>query len=151
MQDHTSATASQYSSKENQNVIKWIANNPLVCVAIGGSMGAIGRYLVSRWATTWWGTGFPLGILAVNVLGSFALGFLAALSTGHKGVPANVAAFLGIGFCGAFTTFSTYSVDTIGHVQAGNVSHAMVNILLNNGLAILAAVLGIVAGRLFIR
>lgn len=114
-------------------------------------MGAMGRYLVSRWTTSWWGTGFPLGILAVNVLGSFALGFLVALSAGQKEVPANVAAFVGIGFCGAFTTFSTYSVDTIGHVQAGNVSHALVNILLNNGLAILGAVLGIVAGRMGVR
>ena len=84
----------------------------IAAVAAGGAFGAVGRYLVSAQVTAWTGTGFPFGILTVNVVGSFAMGLLVELSALVWSPSPELRAFLTVGFLGAFTTFSTFSLET---------------------------------------
>lgn len=81
-------------------------------VAAGGALGALGRYLVLSWFGHRFGFGFPFGTLAVNVLGSFLAGLLLALTATLWPAPLEVRLFLGVGVLGAFTTFSTFAMDT---------------------------------------
>jgi len=78
----------------------------VLCVALGGMVGAPTRYLVDRLVADRVSSDFPLGTFLINISGSFALGLLTGLGlAGH--VPTLVTALVGIGFCGAYTTFST--------------------------------------------
>ncbi len=81
-------------------------------VAAGGALGALGRYLVLSWLGHRLGFGFPFGTLAVNVLGSFLAGLLLALTSTVWPAPLELKLFLGVGILGAFTTFSTFAMDT---------------------------------------
>lgn len=80
---------------------------PLLLVAAGGALGSVLRYLVSLWALAWLGAAFPWGTLAVNVLGSAAIGALAGL-----GVQGEMRLLLVTGMLGGFTTFSAFSLET---------------------------------------
>jgi fluoride exporter len=83
----------------------------LLLVALGGGAGALARFALGGWVVTWAGVGFPWGTFAINVLGSTLLGFLnRALPT--PATSANVRALLTVGFCGGFTTFSTFDYET---------------------------------------
>lgn len=93
-------------------------------------MGACLRHFVSQIAVQWFGKGFPFATLAVNVLGAFALGALyAVLQQGQW--PELWRSALGIGFLGALTTFSTFSLDTVLLFQQGFWLKAGLNVLLN--------------------
>jgi CrcB protein len=81
-------------------------------VASGGALGALGRYLAISWFGHRLGTGFPYGTLAVNAGGSLLLGAFAALGASHWPVAPEVQAFVAIGVLGAFTTVSTFALDT---------------------------------------
>ncbi|MHC4917835.1 MAG: CrcB family protein, partial [Planctomycetota bacterium] len=83
----------------------------LLAVAAGGAVGAVGRYLVMIQVGYWLGTAFPFATLAVNVIGSFALGLLVGLMALAWSPPAELRALLVVGVLGAFTTFSTFSMD----------------------------------------
>ena len=111
-------------------------------------MGAIARYSIGKWAVEKWGGTFPYGTLIVNVTGSLFLGFLVALSAERANLPAAMKSFLAVGFCGAYTTFSTFSVDTIGLAEKGMLMPTISNVLLNNLLCLSAAILGLTLGRL---
>lgn len=113
----------------------------LAWIALGGAAGASARFVVARWAERVFGAGVPVGTAMVNVLGSLALGALVGALTRAGTPPTALRAGLGIGFLGAFTTFSTYAVDTVV-VGRTSVSAAVVNIAVNNVLALLAAVIG---------
>lgn len=109
-------------------------------VALGGAMGSILRALMGMAVT------FPFGTLAVNVLGSFLIGIAFALgvvdrSGGH--------AFVMLGLLGGFTTFSTFSLDALKLVQAGQFSGALLYVLASVFLSVAAVALGVLlAGRL---
>ncbi len=90
-----------------------------LAVALGGAIGAVGRYAVMRAATEWMGSGFPYATLMVNVLGSFILGAVVELFALKLAPSPEVRAFLVVGVLGAFTTFSTFSMDTITLVERG--------------------------------
>ncbi|GLX82264.1 fluoride efflux transporter CrcB [Thalassotalea eurytherma] len=111
-------------------------------VALGGGIGASLRFFVYQQTASLLGKGFPYATLLVNLLGSFLLGLLYSLiEQGH--IEAGVyRSLIGIGFLGAFTTFSTFSVDTILLFQQGFLLKAMTNIVLNVSLCIMAAALG---------
>jgi CrcB protein len=84
----------------------------ILWVAFGGAIGAAGRYAVVQWAVNRWGLAFPWGTLAVNVTGSLAIGFLAALLSARTTDPA-LRLFLITGILGGYTTFSAFSLETL--------------------------------------
>ncbi|MFM2437454.1 MAG: fluoride efflux transporter CrcB [Actinomycetota bacterium] len=82
----------------------------LVAVALGGALGAVARYLTDLWTVHRWGTGWPISTLSVNVVGSVILGALTGLSL-RLPVSETVTLVLGVGFCGALTTFSGFMLQ----------------------------------------
>ncbi|WP_440906331.1 fluoride efflux transporter CrcB [Catenovulum sp. SX2] len=113
-----------------------------VFIAIGGALGACLRYFLSQQALIWFGKEFPFGTLLVNVLGSLIIGFLYTLiAQGYvQLIPWRT--FIGIGFLGALTTFSTFSMDTLLLLQQGAWIKASLNILLNVFVCLFAAWIG---------
>lgn len=89
-----------------------------VYVALGGGLGALARFALGGWVTTWAGVGFPWPTFAINVLGSALLGFLNGRFT-RVGTSPETRAFLTIGLCGGFTTFSTFDYETLTLIQQG--------------------------------
>ncbi|MFI1995797.1 fluoride efflux transporter CrcB [Actinoplanes sp. NPDC020271] len=112
----------------------------VLMVALGAAIGAPLRYLTDRYVQTRYGTGFPWGTLAVNVVGSFVLGLLLGLRLS----PA-LTALLGTGFCGALTTYSTFSWETLTFARRGEqakaFAYALVSVLAGLGAATLGAIL----------
>ncbi|MBL6428286.1 MULTISPECIES: fluoride efflux transporter CrcB [Maritimibacter] len=119
--------------------------NTLFTVALGGAIGASGRYLVNVTATRVIGHGYPAGTLIVNVLGSFLMGVLFVVLAKKGG---NVwAPFLMTGVLGGFTTFSAFSLDTLALFERGQVASAAGYVALSVGLSLAALVLGVYAAR----
>ncbi|MFB6347055.1 MAG: fluoride efflux transporter CrcB, partial [bacterium] len=85
----------------------------LLFVGLGGFLGATARYLISGWAQELTSSSFPLGTLVVNVAGSFFLAFLAILAFESGHLPVNLRLFFLTGLLGAFTTYSTFSYETL--------------------------------------
>src|SRR3546814_699477 len=85
----------------------------LAAIAFGGALGAVARHLTVAQVALWTGHGFPFGTLAVNVAGSFAMGLIVELSALVWSPAPELRAFLTVGFLGAFTTFSTFSLETV--------------------------------------
>ncbi|KKA44883.1 MULTISPECIES: fluoride efflux transporter CrcB [Salinivibrio] len=114
----------------------------ILWVGLGGALGASSRFLVSEWSVAVLGRAFPYGTLIVNVLGSLAMGvFLAAMSQ-EVIAPVPWRQLVAIGFLGAFTTFSTFSVDTLMLFQHGETVKALLNVGLNLALCLSAAAMG---------
>ena len=105
------------------------------------------RFWVSTSVYAWLGRDFPYGTLSVNVIGSFFIGIAFVLLTERLTVGAEVRAFIMIGFLGAFTTFSTFSLETLFLLQEGLLVKAAGNILVNVILCIFATWGGIVLSR----
>ena len=114
----------------------------ILAVAAGGALGAVGRFLLTFGAGHFFGHGFPFGTVIVNVLGSFVLGMLIESSTSAWSLSAEVRAFLVVGFLGAFTTFSTFSLDAVTLWTRGDFALAG---LYTVG-SVLFAILGFLAG-----
>ncbi|MBF7072850.1 fluoride efflux transporter CrcB [Glaciecola sp. MH2013] len=109
-----------------------------LCVALGGALGASFRYFIVQITANLLGKGFPFGTLAVNVVGSFCLGAFYAYVEPSSNESNNLRAFIAIGLLGAFTTFSTFSFDTILLIQQGEILKAALNILFNVVICLLA-------------
>lgn len=92
----------------------------LISVALGGAGGAVLRHLVAGQVTRWAGTGFPVGTLLVNVLGSLLLGALTSLMAHKFNLSAEMRAFLTVGLMGGFTTFSTFSMESVLLIERGS-------------------------------
>jgi CrcB protein len=88
-------------------------------IALGGLLGTIARYGLQGWVQARAGTVFPAGTLLVNLLGSLVLGFLLRYATGSMVLSPEWRAGLAIGFCGAFTTMSTFSYETLALLYDG--------------------------------
>ncbi len=119
----------------------------LALVAAGGASGALARYGVSLWMRTADRTSFPYATLTVNVIGSLLAGILLVLYTQTAPNNAGLRLFGAVGFLGAFTTFSAFSVETMLLLEAGNWSVAGVNIALNILLCLILCGLGIALAR----
>ena len=118
----------------------------IVAVAAGGAAGALARYGLTTLIHRLLGTGFPYGTLCVNVLGSLLLGMVfVAVERKGLGEPARLA--LGVGLLGAFTTFSTFSLDTLILLQQGQVVRAFVYVLLSVAVCLAAAAVGMLVMR----
>ncbi|PKM87609.1 MAG: fluoride efflux transporter CrcB [Firmicutes bacterium HGW-Firmicutes-12] len=120
-------------------------------IALGGALGALGRYLLSTFIHSRSNLIFPLGTLSVNVLGSFLLGLIYVLGTSKLIISPNIRAFLGIGLLGAFTTFSTFSLETLNMIKDGEIRLALLNAVGSLILGLLAVWLGTIAGQLLSR
>jgi len=118
-------------------------------VAIGGATGASLRFFISQLILNWLGKGFPFATLMVNISGSLIMGLLYGLIEQGNLEVHIYRTLIGIGFLGAFTTFSTFSLDTLLLFQQGEMIKAILNIILNVTLCILAAALGMYIVSLF--
>lgn len=119
----------------------------LLLIGIGGFCGAIARYAVDTWITAAARTSFPWGTLAVNATGSFALGVLFALTAQRGPLPEELRLPLGVGFLGAYTTFSTYALDSLRLADGGSWSLAIANVGGSVLLGLAAVLLGVAIGR----
>lgn len=119
----------------------------ILYIAVGGAVGAVMRYLVSTGVHSILGRGFPYGTLTVNVLGSFLMGFLFIFMIERSSLGPEWRALVLIGFLGAFTTFSTFSIETLNLLESGAMARALANILVSVITAIMAAWLGLILGR----
>ncbi len=118
----------------------------LTAVACGGALGALARYWLSGVLYKHLGTGFPWGTLGVNVLGSLAMGVVFVLAQ-DRGLPDAWRMALAVGLLGAFTTFSTFSIDTLVLLEQGAVARAVMNVLASVALCLAAAVAGVALAR----
>lgn len=122
--------------------------NQILYIAAGGAAGAVLRYLVSTGVHQWLGRGFPYGTLVVNVSGSLVMGLLYILLIERTDAGVAWRAGLIIGLLGAFTTFSTFSIETLNLIESGEQMKAAFNILFSVSLCLLGCWTGIVLGRL---
>ncbi|MCH8163408.1 MAG: fluoride efflux transporter CrcB [Proteobacteria bacterium] len=119
----------------------------LAFIAAGGATGALMRYWLSNGIYALLGRGFPYGTLTVNVVGSLFMGFIYVFMIERMDVSVEWRAGLMIGLLGAFTTFSTFSIETLNLLESGEQLKAAMNILLSVTLCILGCWLGMVVGR----
>lgn len=122
----------------------------VLLIAFGGSLGAVARYSVSSYILQSVNDVFPWGTLIVNLSGSFLIGVFIELFD-HVVVPPNLRSLITIGFLGAYTTFSTYSLETINLLRDGELRLATANILANNVLALVLLIAGIYCSRITLK
>lgn len=120
----------------------------ILLVMLGGSLGALSRYGVSLLAAGLFGTRFPWGTLIVNLSGCFLIGLSFALAERTTFMNPSVRLFFVTGFLGALTTFSTYALETVNSVRAGNHLVSGANFLANNVIGSALVFLGLWVGRL---
>lgn len=115
---------------------------------VGGALGTLARYALAGVVYRFWGTDFPYGTLVVNLSGCLFIGFLAAAAETKFALSGDLRVFLMIGFCGAFTTFSTFIFETNALMADGEFLRASANVLVSviAGLALFR--LGMIAGKL---
>jgi len=120
------------------------------CVAVGGALGSLGRFWLSGWVAHRYGTAFPWGTLVINVTGSFLIGLFAALNepAGHMGDSPTFRQFFMIGICGGYTTFSSFSLETLRQMQGGQWLYAGGYVAGSVVFCLLAVWLGYVLGGL---
>ena len=119
----------------------------IACIALGGALGAVGRYLVVAGAAACLGAGFPYGTITVNVLGSFAMGALVEFSVQTWSPSPELKAFLIVGLLGAFTTFSAFSADVVALYGRGALLAAGAYIVVSVVLSIAGLFAGVGAVR----
>lgn len=119
----------------------------ITAIALGGSIGALMRFGVATSVNSFFGTQFPLGTLIANVSGCFLMGFLSVLvlDTFPLSVEWRTAIF--VGFLGAFTTFSSFSLETLTLVNKGEPISALLNVFLNVFLCLTVTWLGMLLAK----
>lgn len=118
----------------------------LLIVGLGGFVGAVSRYLAAGWVQNLSNSHFPFGTMAVNGIGSFVIGLLAGISQ-HAIISPQMRLFVFIGLLGAFTTFSTFSYETMMLLRSGVIWEAFLNIIVSLILGLLLVVLGYALGQ----
>ncbi len=119
----------------------------ILAVAVGGGFGATLRYLTVQAGVRLFGTGFPIGTVAVNLAGCLVAGFLVGLLEQRAALSETVQLLVFTGFLGAFTTLSAFSVETIALYRSGSWGLAATNIMLNAVVGIVMVVVGMVAAK----
>jgi len=125
-----------------------ISLKQIILIAIGGAIGSVSRYLTSLGVFTFVSRSFPFGTLAVNIIGSFIMGFLTVLIIErYNGIAAELRSLLLIGFLGGYTTFSSFSIETLNLFENGEMGYAILNVLFSVILCLGAVWLGAIIGR----
>jgi len=119
----------------------------VIWIAVGAIFGANLRYAVNRLALKHLSASIPYGTLIVNVTGSFILGFFLAWTSERVMADPRWRALVAIGFCGAYTTYSSYSYETVVLLEQGHYGLATMNFLANNVLALAGVVAGMILAR----
>ncbi len=119
-----------------------------LAVAVGGAAGSVLRYGAGRLAINYFGPASVVATFAVNVSGSFALGLFYALAAERTSLPVEIRALIGIGLIGGYTTFSTFSFETVRLLETGELTRAAASVLGNLILGLASAYLGMLMARL---
>jgi len=122
--------------------VKWVN------LIVGGIAGTVARYVLAGVVYQVFGTNFPYGTLAVNLIGCFAIGFLAALAGEKFLLGPNTRLLLMAGFCGAFTTFSTFMLETANLIKDGETLRAFANVAVSIVVGFIVFRLGVLIGEL---
>lgn len=115
----------------------------ILVVMIGGFFGAISRYSLGKWISNEIDNGFPIGTLLINLVGCFFLGWFLTFLKQRKKVRPELSLLIGTGFTGSFTTFSTFSVETVQLWQSGQVALGVLYVVSSILLGLLLAFLGV--------
>jgi CrcB protein len=116
-------------------------------IAVGSAVGGVGRYLLGGLVQRSFAGTFPVGTLFVNLTGSFLLGLILRYAVDTPTVTPEVRALLTVGLCGGYTTFSTFSYESLALLEDGDWGRAGAYIVLSLGLSLLATFLGVAAAR----
>ena len=119
----------------------------IIGVALAGALGALARYGLGGFIASRYPSAFPLETLIINVSGSFILGLLFVVLTERFMASPALRASLMVGFVGAYTTFSTFSLETFRLIEDGSVGLALLNVVASVAAGLLAVYLGVVIGR----
>jgi CrcB protein len=118
-----------------------------VWISLGAIVGANLRYLLAQQVAKWTGPSFPYGTLLINVTGSFLLGFFLVWTTGRVVADPRWRLTIAVGFCGGYTTFSSFAYETFALVEQGQWLAAAANVAASNLLTLTAVVLGAMLAR----
>ncbi len=118
----------------------------ILYIVLGGVAGTLSRYGLEGWIHGRMASGFPLGTLTVNIVGSLLLGFILRIATGAVVISPDLRAGLTIGFCGAFTTMSTFSYESVTLLHAGDYLRAVLYMRATIGGCVVAVVFGTALG-----
>ena len=119
----------------------------LLAIACGGALGAVSRFGLQQWISTLYNGRFPVAIFLANSLGSLCLGLVYVLITEKGMLPETWRPFIMIGLLGAFTTFSTFSLDSLRLMEQGYWMLALSNIIANVAFGLFGAFVGMSVGR----
>lgn len=122
----------------------------LIAIAAGGSLGALSRHYMAGAITRMLGIGFPYGTFAVNLLGSFLMGLLVTAFAARFEVSQELRSFITVGFLGSFTTFSTYSLETVLLIERGEWATAALYAFGSLALGVAGLFVGIYVGRVLV-
>ena len=124
-----------------------IALNQLMFIAAGGAIGAVFRFVMSNGIHSFMSRDFPYGTLTVNVIGSFVMGISYVMLIERLNISPEWRAFIIVGLLGAFTTFSTFSIETLVLIENGELSKALLNVVLSVLLCVMGSWIGLILGR----
>ena len=124
-----------------------VAINDFFVISLGAIFGANARYWMSRYAARLMGPVFPYGTLAINVIGSMIVGFFVIWTSERVLIDSRWRLLVVVGFCGAFTTFSSYAFESMAYFEEGRWALMLTNILSNNLLCLGSALAGMALAR----
>lgn len=119
-----------------------------ILVFIGGGIGSVFRYLLSGWVYKILGTDFPYGTFAVNVIGCFVIGLFLTMAEDRFLISPSFRIFFAVGLLGGFTTFSTFSFETVGLLKDGAIAFGLLNVAVSIVVGLTATWVGTLAGRI---
>lgn len=119
----------------------------MLAIFLGGGLGSVARYGLGRWVNSWHVSHFPFGTLVVNVVACFVLGVLIGLADHRQLISPSARMFWTVGFCGGFSTFSTFSHETLVLIQNGFTLSSLLYILLSVALCLGATFVGLYLGK----
>ena len=122
--------------------------NVILLVAVGGAVGSVARYLMASGIQSSTGWSFPIGTVLVNILGCFLIGILYVLLVARPDPRQDLRALLMVGVMGGFTTFSSFSLETVTMALQGNYTGATLNVVLSVAACLAGTVLGISLARM---